>query len=85
MAGIITYLYDPAQVVWVIDECGQSGALTVLEGTILRVNATVVETATKLWYDIQLTEDFRNIYNESDVFPDLNSAIVEYQNRLSAA
>lgn len=83
MAGTILYLYDPNQDVWVIDNC--SGNILVREGTVIRVRAEVIQTGEDLQYDIQLDgQNGTKAFEESDVFPDLASAMAEYENRLAA-
>ena len=82
MAGTILYLYDPNQVVWVIDNCNSD--LLVREGTVIRVRAEVIQTGESLQYDIQITgQNGTKAFEESDVFPDLPSAMAEYENRLA--
>jgi len=82
MAGTINYLYDPAQVVWVIASC-TTDVTAVREGTVKRVRGTVI-TATTVEYDIQLTgENGTTSFVEADVFADLASAVAEYETRLT--
>ena len=85
MAGTINYLYDPNQVVYVIDNCDDpSSVLAVVRGEVIRVRAEVLVSETTLEYDVRLdgnagTKEFV----EADIFPDLATAITEYQNRLT--
>ena len=86
MAGTINYLYDPAQGVWVItDQCVDDiGVLAVRDGAVKYVRGDVLTTGTTVTYGVQLTGQSGNLeFAEADVFPDLASAIAEYENRLS--
>lgn len=85
MAGVITYLYDPAQVVWVIDSCDTDGkALTILSGKVISVNARVLLSNEDLWYEVEIAgQSGTRRYIEDDVFPDLASAVAEYEIRLT--
>ena len=83
MAGTINYLYDPNQQAHVIDDC-EEGPAYVSGGTVLRVKAQVLVTGTEILYDVRLdgnkgTKEFK----ETDVFPDLATAVAEYEARLS--
>ena len=82
MSGNIIYAFNPDQIVWVISECGDIGALTVLTGVVQRVNATVT-SETKVWYDILVNGFVRETFNEEDIFNTLSAAMVEYELRLS--
>jgi hypothetical protein len=87
MAGTINYLYDPDQIVWVIDSTSCSTGPTVLQGTVVKVRAEVlpgspvVETVK---YDIRIgTNAGTDEFVESDVFETLGDAVVEYGSRLA--
>lgn len=86
MAGSISYLYDPNQDVYVIDTCDDSSSvISVIAGTVIRVNGTVLVSETTLTYDIRLDGNIgTKTFEEADVFTDLASAVTEYQSRLAA-
>lgn len=84
MAGTINYLYDPAQSVYVITPCAGGALSAVYDGVVIRVNSQVLETTSRLWYDIQLTSTNGTVeFEEDDVFPDLITAVAEYEDRLT--
>lgn len=86
--GIIPHLFDPSEVVYVIDVCDDH--LFVKKGTVIRIRAEVLLTGQKVRYDIRLdgehgTKDF----DEADVFSStgspsgLTEVMAEYEARLS--
>ncbi len=87
MAGTINYLYDPAQGVFVITDCDvddPTGITAVREGVVKFVRGDVLTTGTTITYGVQLTGQSGNVeYDEADVFPDLASAVAEYEIRLT--
>lgn len=77
----VNYSFVPSIVVYGIidDTCG----LRVAEGTVIRVRIEVLQTATLVKYDIQLTgEAGTREFLEVDLFATLGLAVIEYQNRL---
>lgn len=83
MAGVINYLYDPNQQVYVINVCTNNN-MYVIGGTVLRIRSEVLLTTTTLKYDVRLQGNNGTIeFEESDVFATLNDAMTEYQLRLS--
>lgn len=86
MSGTINYLYDPAQSVYVITEaCADpNGVTAVRSGVVKFVHGEVLTTGTTITYGVQLTGQSGNVeYDEADVFPDLASAVAEYEVRLT--
>jgi hypothetical protein len=86
MAGTISYLYDPNQDVFVINDVrNYSGIIAVQEGRIIRVNIDVLSNDTSLTYDVVVAgENGTKNFVETDIFPDLPTAIAEYQLRLQS-
>lgn len=86
MAGTINYSYDPSQTVWIITSqlCGTTNVLSVIEGAIVQVIGTVLNTGTTLEYKVRLegTGGLTPLA-ETDIFPTLAAAIIEYEIRLT--
>lgn len=86
MAGIINYLYDPLQPVWVIhtSACTSTNVLSIETGTIIQVESTTNSIESTLTYGVRLTGQSGVIpFNEVDVFPSLAAATTEYEIRLT--
>lgn len=85
MAGTINYLYDPNQAVFVINTpCEDNAIPAVQPGKVIRVRAEVLVTLTTLFYDVQVDQTSGTFeFVEADVFPDLASAVAEYEIRLT--
>jgi hypothetical protein len=97
--GTLTYEFGPSDKVWVIYNQAGDGHTTSLsrtgcdtamdsasvqEGKVIYYRADVLMTETKEWYGVNIkggssTRDFA----VTDVFPTLNHALVEYENRLA--
>ena len=82
--GTFVHAYDPNQNVFVIESCEDDSK--VLPGTVIRVRAestfTLGET---ILYDIHLVDHGSGTFEfiEGDVFPDKQSALTEYSNRVN--
>ena len=85
MAGTINYLYDPNQNVYVINSaCDENAVTAVQPGIVIRIRAEVLVTTSTLLYDVQIDgQSGTTELVEADVFPDLASAVAEYQLRLT--
>lgn len=86
MAGVINYLYDPNQIVWMIMACGANNTdIKVKEGKVIRIRAEVLVTLTEApLYDIQITGLAGTTeVAEADVFSSLALATAEYETRLT--
>jgi len=85
MAGTINYLYDPNQNVYVIySACDDNTIAAVQPGVVIRVRGEVLVTTADLHYDVRVDgQSGTTELVEADVFPDLATAIAEYQSRLT--
>lgn len=87
MAGTINYLYDPNQIVWVIDSTACSTGPTVLQGTVVKVRGEVLPgspVVPTVKYDIRIgTNAGTKEFVEADVFESLGDAVMEYGFRLA--
>lgn len=80
MAGVINYLYDLDQDVYVINNCGSSSITQ--PGTITRIRVEKTPSVETIFYDVRLTTNVLYVFTEEDVFPDKASALVELGNRI---
>lgn len=84
--GTINYLFEPSEMVYVIDEHDDHAYVKL--GKVIRIRAEVLVTETVVKYDIRLdgqagTKEF----DESDVFssvgsPPLAEVMAEYEKRI---
>ena len=84
MAGTISYLFDPNQTVWVIDETACDAGSVIRQGAIVRVVGIVLDTTT-VTYDVRIgTSAGTKAFYEDDIFASVTEATVELEARLSA-
>lgn len=86
MAGVINYLYDPNQFVWVIKDtkCGNTIVSSVESGTVVQVTTHTNSFSSTIQYDINLTDLAGTlIFDEIDIFSTLTTATTEYEIRKS--
>lgn len=88
-AETIEYYFDPAQVVWIIQGCGENSV--VVQATVVRVIGVVTSTAippiSVVTYNVQLvsTSTASSLtVAEVDMFHTLDDAMAEYAIRLAA-
>lgn len=80
--GTITHLFDPGQIVYVIEQCNDS-KLSVSSGTVIRVKGFVLVTGLDLRYDIRVgNNSYTTEFVEDNIFPDKATAIAEYETRV---
>ena len=78
----INHTFDPDQAVYVIDSCDDNN-LYVVDGTVIRVLTSSVNTGVTITYDVRLGSGSGTIsFVEADVFVDKPTAIIEYANRI---
>ncbi len=86
MSHSITPLYDAADAIWVIDnsnkDCGPEGFVT--SGVVVQVMVSGLVTGDTITYDVRTAGNTAtDVFEETDMFADLASAITEYQTRLT--
>ena len=83
MAGTISYIFDPNQTVWVIDETACDAGSVIRQGTIVRVVGVVLDLTT-VTYDVRIgTSAGTKAFYEDDIFATVTEATVELEARLS--
>ncbi len=86
MSHSITPLYDAGDAIWVIDnsnnDCGPEGFVT--SGDVVSVMVLGLVTGDTITYDVRTAgSTATDVFEETDMFADLASAITEYQTRLT--
>ena len=86
MSHSITPVFDAGDAIWVIDnsnkDCGPEGFVT--SGEVVQVNVVGLVTGDTITYDVRTAGNTTTaLFDETDMFADLASAITEYENRLT--
>ena len=83
----IEYFFDPGQLVWIIQGCGENSA--VMQATIVRVigvvTSSVIPPVSVVTYNVNiLTTSISTLtVDEVDIFHTLADAVAEYEVRIA--